>query len=93
MGFGDEPASLALEPSFATPQKLDHLGIHEIIKVRAGGFSAAITEKNQVILWGTGEFGVFKTPQKICMDSVHFEDLQISISETESFCVATDVNG
>ena len=32
----------------------------------------------QVIVWGTGAFGVFSTPQKVCMDGVYFTKIVIS---------------
>jgi len=39
-----------------------HLQMHEIVNVAAGGFSAALTSNQQIILWGTGEFGRFTNP-------------------------------
>jgi hypothetical protein len=34
----------------------------KIQKVIAGKFSAAINDKNQILIWGKGEFGLIKTP-------------------------------
>jgi alpha-tubulin suppressor-like RCC1 family protein len=34
----------------------------KIRKVVAGKFSAAINEKNQILIWGKGEFGLIKSP-------------------------------
>jgi hypothetical protein len=56
------------------------------LKIFAGGFSAAITEKNQLIVWGTGEFGVFTTPKKVCMTDVNF--VSMTISPQENACSA-----
>jgi hypothetical protein len=36
--------------------------MHEITQISAGGFSAVLTSTQNIILWGTGEFGCFKTP-------------------------------
>ena len=87
MGLGDHPQ--AIENNFFTPLKLDQLEIHNIVHCAAGGFSAAITDLNQLIVWGTGQFGVFSTPQKVCMDGIYFKDIQISKSES-SFAAAID---
>ena len=73
MGLGENP--LAVENNFYAPLKLEQLEIHNIIKCAAGGFSAAITDSNQLIVWGTGQFGVFSTPQKVCMDGIYFSDI------------------
>lgn len=45
-----------------------------------------------MIVWGTGQFGVFSTPQKVCMDGIYFSDIQISKQET-SFATAIDQKG
>jgi len=60
MGLGE--SSDAVTNNFFTPLKLDQLSIHNLVHCSAGGFSAAITELNQLIVWGTGQFGVFSTP-------------------------------
>jgi hypothetical protein len=33
-----------------------------ITKVVAGNFSVALTNQNEVLVWGSGEFGSFSTP-------------------------------
>ena len=43
-------------------------------------------------MWGTGQFGVFSTPQKVCMDGIYFSDIQISKQES-SFATAVDQKG
>jgi alpha-tubulin suppressor-like RCC1 family protein len=60
------------------PIKIESLNGLGIAKVIAGGFSAALTTQNQILVWGEGDFGVFKTPQKLYMDQVNFVDCQIS---------------
>ena len=50
----------------------------------AGGFSLALTDQNQVLVWGTGNFGTFGTPQKVCMDGVRFTDIAIGCTERSS---------
>ena len=87
MGLGEQPH--AHESNFYAPLRLDQLDIHNITHVSAGGFSAAITDLNQLIIWGTGQFGVFSTPQKVCMEGIFFKDIQISKQES-CFAVATD---
>jgi len=90
MGLGEGPG--ATENNFFAPLELEHLNIHNIVKCSAGGFSAALTDINQLIVWGTGQFGVFSTPQKVCMDGVLFHEIQISKQES-SFAVAVDLKG
>jgi len=46
---------------------LSHFNIRKVI---AGGFSSALTAQDELLIWGTGEFGQFKTPQKLYMDQV-----------------------
>lgn len=72
--------------NFFQPVRLTQLESHRVTKIVAGGFSAALTDKNQLIVWGTGEFGVFATPKKVCMQDVCFIDM--SISPQENACSA-----
>jgi len=46
--------------------------------VIAGSFSAAINVLNQIMIWGKGEFGIIRSPQKLFMDKVEFSDCKIS---------------
>ena len=52
MGLGD--STQAVENNFYAPLKLEQLLIHNVVHVAAGGFSAAITDHNELIVWGTG---------------------------------------
>ena len=90
MGLGD--STQAVENNFYAPTKLEPLLIHNVTHVAAGGFSAAITDHNELIVWGTGQFGVFSTPQKVCMEGIYFTDMQISKQES-CFSAAVDLNG
>jgi hypothetical protein len=36
--------------------------MYMITKVVAGGFSAALTAQNEIMVWGAGEFGQFTSP-------------------------------
>lgn len=63
---------------YREPKLLELLSAHRVKKVRSGLFSACLTEKDDLILWGTGAFGCFQTPQKVCVEGVAFVDVQIS---------------
>ena len=91
MGLGD--AHHATQKEFHSPLRMNHLEMHDIIKVAAGGFSAAITSSHSIILWGTGEFGCFIYPQKVCIEGISFRDIQISNHESKSFIAAIDTKG
>lgn len=90
MGLGD--SLLAQEPSFFYPLKLVQLEIHKVKKIAAGGFSAAITDQKQLIIWGSGSFGTFSTPQKVCMEGIEFSDIVLSC-EQQAFAAAIDSKG
>lgn len=63
-------------------------------KVSAGAFSAAITSNNELLIWGTGEFGVVAQPQKVYMDGdVKFTDMSLSKQAGTGFAVALDDKG
>lgn len=83
---------LARETNFFRAIKLTQLEIHNVQQISAGGFSAAITDQNQLIVWGSGAFGNFATPQKVCMDGVEFKSIEISCAE-QAFAAAIDTKG
>lgn len=60
------------------PVEIKAPALSGITKVRAGYFSAAITGQGHLLIWGTGEFGQIKSPQKLFMDRVQFVDCQLS---------------
>ena len=76
-----------------SPLRIQALEIYMIVKIQAGGgFSAALTSQNEILVWGSGEFGQFQTPQKIYMDDIRFADIALSKS-IDSFGAAIDVDG
>ena len=64
--------------------------MHPIIEVSAGGFSAALTQSFEIILWGSGEFGTFRNTQKVCIDGVSFQKVHVSKFSEKSFIAAID---
>jgi|LauGreDrversion4_2_1035121.scaffolds.fasta_scaffold50187_1 alpha-tubulin suppressor-like RCC1 family protein len=66
--------------------------MHNVIKVRAGSFSAALTSEKEILIWGSGDFGQVQTPIKVCTEGVQFQDLSIGKGR-ESFGVAVDTEG
>ena len=58
-------------------------------KVIAGGFSVAITNSNELLVWSSGDFGTYQSPKKVYMEDVQFDD--VSLSKTyDSFEMAVD---
>ena len=47
------------------PVLLAELTFTKILSVRAGSFSAAMSQDHQLYLWGTGSFGQFYTPHRV----------------------------
>jgi alpha-tubulin suppressor-like RCC1 family protein len=75
-----------------TPMRIQPLEMYMITKVVAGSFSAALTSQHEILLWGSGDFGTFISPQKIYMDDIRFTDLSMNCLP-ESFAVAVDSEG
>lgn len=65
---------------------------YSIEKIAAGGFSAALTTTNDLIIWGSGDFGIFQTPQKIYLDDVIIKDIEIA-KTGDSFGAILDESG
>ncbi len=53
-----ELGSSTLQKS-SQPIRIKTLDMFKIDKVIAGGFSVAITNQKELIVWGSGEFGIF----------------------------------
>lgn len=70
MGLGESKFSSQKE--FHVPLRMTHLEMHDITQVAAGGFSAALTSSKSIIIWGSGEFGQFVYPQKVCIEGINF---------------------
>lgn len=82
------------EPIYTYPVLIRSLKNTQIKKVVAGTFSAAINSSDQILIWGQGEFGIIKSPQRLFMDKVAFLDCQISKYHSQKCsAVALDANG
>lgn len=74
------------------PVKIQSLDQYNIVKIRAGSFSSALTSDQEILLWGTGEFGQYQMPIKLCSDGVRFKDVSLGKGR-ESFGSAIDIDG
>jgi alpha-tubulin suppressor-like RCC1 family protein len=74
------------------PVKIQTLDLYNIVAVRAGSFSAALNSEQEVILWGTGEFGQVQVPIKLMADGLRFRDLALGKGR-DSFGAAIDNEG
>jgi X-linked retinitis pigmentosa GTPase regulator len=63
-----------------------------INKISAGAFSGAVTSSRELLVWGSGDFGIFMQPQKVVLENLKFVDLKIS-KQNESFAAAVDDQG
>lgn len=63
------------------------------MSLAAGGFSAALTRRQEILLWGEGQFGTFPIPQRLYMDKVSFKDIHIGKFSHDSFAIALQDNG
>lgn len=52
----------ATQSKFMTPIRIQALEMYMITKVVAGSFSSALTSQNEILLWGSGDFGTFISP-------------------------------
>eukprot|EP00347_Sterkiella_histriomuscorum_P023139 403335798 len=86
-----ELASGTLQKS-SQPIRIQTIDMFAVEKIIAGGFSVAITSQNELLVWGSGDFGVFQSPQKIFMEDVRFVDVSLSKSY-DSFGAAIDDQG
>ena len=64
--------------SYDCPVEIRSAALSDVTEVRAGCFSAAISGRGHLLIWGTGEFGQIKSPQKLFMDKVMFSDCRLS---------------
>ena len=80
-------------PKSLSPVKIQSLDLYNIVKVKAGSFSAALTVEQDILIWGSGEFGQVQTPIKICpSDGVKFSNLSLGKGR-DSFGTAIDADG
>lgn len=60
------------------PILLEELNFVKIVKIRAGLFSAAFSQDNQLYLWGSGPFGEFYTPHRVkSVQQIDLLDFQV----------------
>lgn len=68
LGLNQHPQT----PKSLGPAKIQSLDLHNVVKIRAGSFSAALTADSEILIWGSGEFGQVQTPIKVCTEGVKF---------------------
>lgn len=76
LGLGS--AAMEHNVRYTSPVQIPSLVDAGTKRVVAGSFSAAINAKDELVIWGSGEFGVIKQPQKLYMNNVMFTDCKIS---------------
>ena len=80
---------------FHSPVKIQSLDQYHLVKVRAGStISAAITSDNEILVWGSGEFGILQVPIKLVgNEDVKFVDIALCSSGKDAFGAAVDIDG
>ena len=71
------------------PVKLSKIQHENVVSIHAGNHSAAITEKGDLYLWGSGTFGELLFPLKINDINQKFVDVSLGFG----FGIAVDING
>jgi alpha-tubulin suppressor-like RCC1 family protein len=65
--------------SMSLPTFIEELSFTQMIKIRAGFFSASLSADGQLYVWGQGSFGEFYTPHRVkSAKSLDIMDFQIS---------------
>ena len=85
LGIGNKRSSIL-------PVKIKDLEAYNIVRVAAGHHSAALTDKGEAFIWGTGVFGEFLTPTSLSKTS-SFAAPVMEISVGGSFGAAVDKEG
>ncbi|OMJ92190.1 hypothetical protein SteCoe_5062 [Stentor coeruleus] len=73
--------------SQSRPEKVMHLENMVIKKVRCSNFTAAITDKGQLYIWGSGVFGEYLLPHRLAI-----RDHIVDVSIGSGFGLAVDIN-
>ena len=60
------------------PTRIKELDYQKIIKVACGHHSAALTEKGEIYVWGTGVFGEFVSPVRYSQLGQVFKDISLN---------------
>jgi hypothetical protein len=66
------------QQKYYSPVQVQGLERHIVIRISAGTFSGAVTSNKELLIWGSGDFGVLSQPQKVFLDEVKFTDLRLS---------------
>ena len=74
--------------SSSLPMRVTALDSRTIIKVSCGHHSAAVSDRGELYLWGTGSFGEYLIPQPVSNIGVKVADVSVG----GSFGAAIDVN-
>lgn len=82
LGIGNNDAFAYL------PAKISKIKKENIVSIHASNYSAALTEKGDLFIWGTGTFGEYFTPQKLNTPKEKFTDICIGYN----FGFAIDLN-
>lgn len=60
---------------------MEDLSNLKIVKIKAGGFSAALSSESELYVWGQGMFGCFATPHRIkCGSNLEINEFDLSMS-------------
>lgn len=60
LGLGETSSKICNLPTF-----VEELSLKKMIKVIAGGYSAALSNENELYVWGEGPFGQFANPHRV----------------------------
>jgi len=60
LGLGGISSRICNLPTF-----LEELSLKKMVKVSAGSYSAALSNENELYVWGEGPFGNFATPHRV----------------------------
>ena len=61
----------------SVPLRIEELDRHIIVKIACGHHSAALTDKGEIFIWGTGIFGEHLSPIQFTQSNVFFRDIEI----------------
>ena len=67
----------------SSPVFMKELSFAKVNKVRSGSFTAALSDEDQLYVWGRGAFGDFYTPHRVkSFRNLKIKDFQISSGGT-----------
>lgn len=59
------------------PTKIKDFDQHKIVKIACGHHSAALTEKGEIYIWGTGVFGEYLSPLRYSQNGHVYKDIAV----------------